>query len=245
MAPRRYWSAWETYLPVPQATIASAVATAATGCLTGFEGFLSYAQRANAVVAGAILSSPSAPTESDLMAYGPTAFLAFLFFTPLGWLSLYLVASGAARAVGAVTDAPFGDPALTLIDWVVRHQRRERRARHERQTREEAEGPVVADLVVLPAALNMRGSDVIVVAARRKQGWERDAFVVDGEVTYRIGSPVDRHYPVGLRRLYPLTRETSIEALRRWVRYELPAVGSADSLFVAPRIEPSEADADR
>jgi hypothetical protein len=238
LAPRHYWLAWEERLPIGQAVLVSALLTTALGLFIGYEGFLSYALRANAAAREALGASGSeGVTEQYLMGFGTISLIAFVFFTPTGWLAVYLCLSGAARIVGVAANSPFGDPLLTLLDWGVRSRRHEVRDRRARLSREEAEGPEVPDVIVNPEALRMHGCDLVVVASRRKAGWEQGAFILDGERTYRIGVPAERHYPAGLRTLYPLTRVDSLEALRRWVRYEVPPPGSPDSLL-APRAIP-------
>lgn len=232
LAPKRYWPGWEAQLPIDKAGMASAVVTIALGFFVGFQGFLSFAEGANRRIAEAVYETDrDGIRERDIMIFGTTTLIAFVLFTPTGWLALYFALTGTARAAGVVADSPFGDPALSFTDWAARDlwQRvRSRRARHER---EEAEGPELPDRAVAPESLRMSGCDVVIVASRRKRGWDPGAFVVDGPRTYRLGTPVDRHYPVGLRALYPLTRVDSVEALRRWVAYELPPLSSTEALF--------------
>ncbi len=48
-------------------------------------------------------------------------------------------------------------------------------------------------------------------------------FVMTSDKWYRLGTPVERQMPGGLRTLYPLTELRDNEALRKGVRYELAA----------------------
>lgn len=58
-------------------------------------------------------------------------------------------------------------------------------------------------------------------------GWDSGAFVITRDKWYRLGGPVERQTPGGLRTLYPLTELRDHEALRRGVPYELPPVSGA------------------
>ena len=64
----------------------------------------------------------------------------------------------------------------------------------------------------------------VVVASRRKPGWEAGAFIITSDTWYRLSAPSERQTPGGLRTLYRLTELRDHEVLRRGVRYALPAL---------------------
>lgn len=49
--------------------------------------------------------------------------LTFLFFTPLGWLSLWLLAEGLLRVISSAMDQPFSTLPLVLFRFVRKHAR--------------------------------------------------------------------------------------------------------------------------
>jgi hypothetical protein len=135
--------------------------------------------------------------------------------------------TGSLRAGAAWFDDPVGDPILTAIDYAFVARREDRRARGERRAREALEGPEVADRVVTAAAAGVPPCDLVVVASRRKPGWERGVTVFTADSAYRIGDVVERTVAGRLRTLYPLTVHADFEAIRKSVHYDLPP-GAAD-----------------
>ena len=116
----------------------------------------------------------------------------FLFLTPTGLLTLYLLGSGTARAASAWFDDPVGDPILTAIDYAVAGGRDRHRRDAQRRQRESLEGPEVPDRAVSAAAAGLQGCDLVIVSSRVKAGWENGVTVFTAGAAYRIGQPVER-----------------------------------------------------
>ena len=146
----------------------------------------------------------------------------FLLLTPKGWITSYLMVTGGLRAGAAWFDDPIGDPLLTGIDYALVGRSEKRRAHKARKAREKQEGPAVPDRRVTPAAAGLPGCDFVIVASRRKDGWERGVTVLTSDGAYRIGEPVERVVAGHLRTLYPLTTHADLEAIRKAVHCELP-----------------------
>jgi hypothetical protein len=66
-------------------------------------------------------------------------------------------------------------------------------------------------------------ADLVIVASRRKEGWDTGTVVLTGSGSYRVGTIVERTIGGHLRTLYPLSEHNDLEVFRRTVRYELPA----------------------
>jgi hypothetical protein len=64
--------------------------------------------------------------------------------------------------------------------------------------------------------------DFVVVSVRRKPGWTKGTWVITPDGWYVLGEPFDRPMPNGLRTVYPLTLQNTLEAVRKSVQYELP-----------------------
>jgi hypothetical protein len=47
-------------------------------------------------------------------------------------------------------------------------------------------------------------------------------MILSGDDSYRLGEPYDLKTAAGLRTVYPLKRENTLEALRRAILYDLP-----------------------
>jgi hypothetical protein len=150
------------------------------------------------------------------------AFFTFLFFTPWGWLTLYLTFSGVLRAAAAAFSESFGDPLLTGLDALVLGTARRARASRVRARREALEGPEVPDRVLPGSKLGMPGVDVVIVASRVKPEWDKGTIVISATKTYRVGTIEERTIAGRLRTLYPLTEHKDFEVFRRTVHYELP-----------------------
>jgi hypothetical protein len=104
---------------------------------------------------------------------------------------------------------------------------RTRQDRASHAAREALEGPAAPDRVVTADAAGMPACDLVIVASRRKPGWERGAAVITPDTCFRIGEPQEKTIAGRLRYLYPLTEHTDFEAIRRSVHYELPAARPA------------------
>ena len=70
-------------------------------------------------------------------------------------------------------------------------------------------------------------ADVVVISSRIKEGWEAGVNVSTDDKWFRIGTPEDRKFEEGLRRLYPLIEDDlSGVAVHRFVRYTLPPLAA-------------------
>jgi hypothetical protein len=150
------------------------------------------------------------------------SFFGYVFFTPLGLLSTYMVTTGCLRFLSYVVDEPLGDPTLTALDALVLRSRTSIRRWQRRRARERQEGPERPDYLVTGAWAGVAGADYVVIASRQKPGWTSGTLVVTRETWFRLGQPFDFRSPEGLRTAYPLTVPQTTEVLRRSVRYELP-----------------------
>jgi hypothetical protein len=232
LLPRHYWNSLET-LPVERAAPVSGILTFVSGFFVGGRGLLSYLNRAASASIDATFElaarqsrgeAPAAPdvTTWDLQKLSIFSFVAFFLFTPLGLLSLYLIFSGAARAVSSWIGQPVGDPLLTGIDGLWKRTSRRVRTRRATAARVRAEGPEVPDRLYTGDWAGLQGVDFVVVSSRRKADWTRGTFVITSDKWYTLGEPFDLQLPQGLRTVYPLTEQKVTEVLRRGVQYELP-----------------------
>jgi hypothetical protein len=237
LLPRRRWNSIET-LPVERAALVSGILTMVGGLYAGARGLYAYLNRAAEASIDATFNlaarqnrgeTPGAPaiTTSDLQALSVFSLVAFVLFTPLGLFSLYLVVSGAARAVSAWIDQPVGDPLLTGVDAAWSRTIRRVRTQRSEAARHHAEGPEVPDRLHTGEWAGLEGVDFVVVSSRRKPDWTRGTFVITSDKWYTLGEPFDLELPQGLRTVYPLTEQKVTEVLRRGVAYELPPLGRA------------------
>ena len=224
--PHRWWRRLPVSIPVRRAAFVSGIATILAGAAIGIPGFLEHAH-ANASVGLDAAVKDMYRTEvyrGDLViGYSGLSIFTFLLLTPAGWLTLYLTVSGSVRAAAAWFDDPVGDPVLAVLDHGLLAGRDRAHATIEQRTRTAQEGPDVADRAVSAASAGMPPCDVVIVAARRKHGWDRGTVVFTPETAYRIGDPVEKTIAGRLRTLYPLTEHNDFEAVRRSVHYDLPA----------------------
>ena len=153
------------------------------------------------------------------------ALFTFLLLTPTGWLTMYLGGTGAFRMTSAWFDDPVGDPVLTGLDHILWRQAERRRTRDGMARRAAREGPETPDRVISGATAGLSGCEIVIVTARRKDGWERGVVVYTATTCYRIGDPVERTIAGNLRTLYPLTEHTDLEAVRKSVNYDMPRQG--------------------
>src|SRR5205814_7511186 len=128
----------------------------------------------------------------------------FLLLTPPGWATMYLGLSGIARAAGAWLDDPHGDFLLTLADAGLTRSWRDRQARKSREAHEALEGPDVPDRVVPGTQVGLPEAQLVIVASRRKPGWDAGTVVLTDGPSYRVGTIVERTMHGRLRTLYPL-----------------------------------------
>lgn len=239
--PRHYWRRLDTVLPVSRAALPSAIASFLLAFAMAIPAFFQYTEANAALAADAMLratgwratpAGEAAPSEAGALAAWFSGYLspiAFLFFTPVGLVSFYLAVTGWFRVVSAYVDDARGDPVLTAIDAVVRRTWQRTQARRAQRDRERLEGPEVPDRLVPGRAAGFLDADYVVVASRRKPEWQPGAFIITSEKWFRLGTPVERQMPGGLRTFYPLTEITDHEALRRGIPYELPPVSGSSS----------------
>jgi len=225
LLPYRWWRQVPAAIPVGPAAFMSGIATLLAGAAIGIPGFLEHAH-ANASIGLDAALEDMYRTEvyrGDLViGYSGLSVFTFLLLTPKGWLTLYLMISGGVRAAAAWFDDPVGDPALCLVDHVAFTGRERARTEFERRSRELKEGREVPDRAVSAASAGLPPCDVVIVASRRKPGWEKGTVVLTPETVYRIGDPVEKTIAGRLRTLYPLTEHGDLEAIRRSVHYDLP-----------------------
>jgi len=234
LLPRRFRLAWDGRLPVTATAGWSALATLLLGFAIGVPGFLRYAMRTGSAVTDTMLETADKVNQgqaseqkmAEAYALSMLALPAFLFFTPRGLVTLYVVGTGLLRCLAFASGEPRGDPLVAGLDAAVRRMRAHRSARSEAATREAQEGPEVPDVLLSGRDGGAPEAVYAVVASRRKPGWSEGTFVLDGETRYRIGRPFDRRYAGGLRTVYPLVEAAQAEVMRRMVRYTLPQ-GSA------------------
>lgn len=225
--PQRRWRALPAWILVERAAVVSGLLTLLAGAAIGIPGFLDHAGAQvsfvnEIVVREAQRNAQAGYNRGMVMGFSGLSIFTFLFLTPAGLLTLYLLVSGSVRAGGAWFDDPIGDPILTAIDYAIsgRHERhRDHRARRERET---LEGPEVPDRVVSATAAGLPGCDLVIVASRRKPAWEAGVTVFTADAAYRIGQPEERTIAGRLRTLYPLTEHKDLEAIRKSVHYDLP-----------------------
>lgn len=206
--PRKRWEDWD--LPVANASFASALLTFFSGAAYGISGYFPFMQ---ASLEGREFTPP------PLML---AVFLSYVFVTPRGVFSLYVMLSGGIRGISGWIGEPMGDPVLTLIDgtWTrlvnKRHDTRERRERLTLERQDEPDRRYDGDWA------GLSGVDFVIVSARRKPGWTKGTYVMTSDGWFVLGEPFDRPMPHGLRTVYPLTEHRTLDVLRKGVSYELP-----------------------
>lgn len=233
LLPHRLWARLPSWLPLESAAFVSGLVTVLAGMAIGIPGFLGHAganvSMANQGVLDAALRDPRIGYDRGMVSgFAGLSIFTFLLLTPAGWLTLYLVGSGAVRTGAAWFDDHVGDPVLTGLDYLLRSLRDRRGVEHTRRQRENLEGPAIADRVVTGAKAGLPDCDLVVVCSRRKPGWERNVVVYTQAACYRIGEPVERTIAGRLRTLYPLTAHTDLEAVRKSVHYDMPDAHSRD-----------------
>lgn len=230
LLPKRYWQSFD--LPVPNVAVASAFIILFIGFALGIRGYFFYLALMQAAPGMSMLEIGKLQVEGKLpetaeVGFTPvgiyaTAPIAFLFFTPLGLVCTYLVLSSWFRLAAAYVDETHGDPILTFIDWSARRLFTKGQQRNVRVKREKLEGAEEPDRRYDGEWAGLKGVDYVVVAARRKPGWTKGTWVITSDGWYVLGEPFDRPMPNGLRTVYPLTLQNTLEAVRKSVQYELP-----------------------
>jgi hypothetical protein len=223
-APRRIWDRIDPRFPLSRTATAAGVLTLVVGFFFGFDQFLKFsgvlADTGNTWMLERAASDASAP----LAVYGLSVatFILFLFFTPAGLGSMYLVISGAGRTISAVVDDPRGDPLISLVHWTATTLWTRNRDERTKIARERQEGADAPDVLRTGDWAEIHGVDYVVLSARRKAEWTAGAIILTSTDWYKLGVPFDMQTPAGLRTAYPLTKMDTVEVVRRGIRYELP-----------------------
>ena len=227
-APRRVWPRLEPPLPLVATAVPSGLLTFVLGFVIGVPAFFAYAERAadtnnewmlrniSRVGAGDATSVTTAPVALSIL-----TLFEFLLVTPTGLVTMYLIATGALRAVSAMVDDPRGDPVLSAAHWGTTSLLTRMTRTSKQRARERLEGPEVPDRLVTGESVGLT-ADYVVIASRRKFEWEAGAIILTSADWYRLGMPIDAEMETGLRTLYPLTKLDAVEVVRRGIQYELP-----------------------
>lgn len=217
LLPKRWWGRFPS-LQIERFAGRSGFATMMVGLALGVPWFLSYAEDLGMRVSVSRIAENPDPTPAAFPALAP-----FLFVTTArGMLSFYLVVSGMIRAVAAYVDDPHGDPVLSLVVAGAARVRTRTREVARAADRARREGPQAPDRLYPGEWAGLPQADYVVVASRRKPGWEAGVFVITSDKWYRLGAPFDLDTSAGLRTIYPLAALDTPEVLRKGVRYELP-----------------------
>lgn len=210
--PKRYW--WSLDLPIENRALASALASFFAGAALGIVGYFQFMEY---VLSQRLWTAPPMMIQ---------VYISYVFFTPRGLFSMYLVAAGFFRFGAWHVGEPHGDPILTLIDSTWRRlltKQQVTRKQAERLALEREDEPdrrYRGDWAGLP------GVDFVIVSARRKPGWTKGTYVITSDGWFVLGDPFDRPMANGLRTVYPLTEHRTLEVLRKGVSYELPPLRS-------------------
>ena len=233
-APRGVWDRIDPPFPLRRAAAAGGLLTLVVGFFFGLDQFLSFGMRqadANNAWMLSQLSKPAGPSDGTVgfVPYGMSLFAlpAFLFFTPAGLLSTYLVITGGGRAISAAVDDPRGDPLLALLHWTATTAWTRNTAERRRMHRERLAGGDAPDVLRTGQWAELHGVDYVVLSARRKPEWTAGAIVMTSTDWYKLGVPFDMDTPAGLRTAYPLTKMETVEVVRRGIQYELPTLRPA------------------
>jgi hypothetical protein len=235
LLPKRYWQSIN--MPVDNVAFASAIITMFAGFALGIRGYFAYLAVLYSSPGASILEISKRQVTGELpetaavsglpMTLGILAPITFALATPVGLAATYLVLTGLIRSVGSYIGEPHGDPILTGIDTLARRtftSQRQRAARHERARLEGADEP---DRRYEGTWAGLTGVEFVVVSARRKPGWTPGTWIITSDGWFKLGEPFDRPMPQGVRTIYPLTVENSLDVLRKGVSYELPPLRKA------------------
>ena len=229
IAPRALWPSLERHLPLRSAAATSGLVTLLAGFFYGFGGFMTFATTlaaANNDWMMARLGGPPAAGDAavGLVPYGMSVLTLFiyLFFTPRGLFSTYVVVSGTLRAIAAYLDDPHGDPVLSAVHWAATGMWTKNREERRQIARERLEGRDAPDVLQTGAWAGVPDSDYVVLAARRKAEWSAGAIILTTEDWYKLGVPFDIQTLAGMRTAYPLKKMETVEVVRRGILYELP-----------------------
>jgi hypothetical protein len=230
LLPKRYWQSFN--LPVANVAVASAFLVLFIGFAIAIPGYFFYLELIRRVEGLSILEVARLQVEGKLPETAEvsgvpagiyaTAPIAFALFSPLGLFCTYLVMSSWFRLAAAYVDDTHGDPLLTLVDSTARRLFTKKQQRSARVTRQKLEGADEPDRRYAGEWAGLNDVDFVVVSARRKPGWTKGTWVVTDDGWFVLGEPFDRPTPHGLRTVYPLTLQNTLEAVRKSVQYKLP-----------------------
>jgi hypothetical protein len=229
LLPRRYWQSVD--LPVANMAPLASWLTLLGGFAIGVPGFFAFLDRLRGIKELSILEISKAQVagrlpETEAVSAIPSAMymtapLQFLF-TPIGLLAAYMVLSGLFRIASSYIDEAHGDPILTGVDALWRKLFTTQQQRSVRVARERLERADEPDRRYDGEWAGLTDVDFVIVAARRKPGWAKGTWVITEDGWFVLGEPFDRPMPNGLRTVYPLTAQTTLEPVRKSVQYELP-----------------------
>jgi hypothetical protein len=229
LLPKRYWQSFD--LPMANMAPVSSWVTMIGGFVVGVPGYFAYLEGLRNVRAASILEISKAQVagtlpETEAVSAIPsviymTAPLQFML-TPLGLLAAYMVLSGLTRVVSSLIDEAHGDPLLTGVDALWRKLFTTQQQRSVRVAREQLERMDEPDRRYNGEWAGLAGVDFVIVAARRKPEWTKGTWVITDDGWFVLGEPFDRPMPNGLRTVYPLTAQTTLEVVRKSVPYQFP-----------------------
>jgi hypothetical protein len=235
LLPKRYGRSFD--LPVPNMAALSSMLTMLAGFVVGIPGYFAYLDRLRNAKGLSILDISQLQVEGKLPetaqvsaipgALAAVAPLSFALLTPLGLVASYLVISGLVRVASSYIDEAHGDPILTGGDWLWRRAFTSQQQRSVRVAREKLEKVDEPDRRYRGERAGLAGVDFVIVAARRKPGWDKGTWVITDDVWFVLGEPFDRPMPNGLCTVYPLTAQATLEVVRKSVHFELPPLRTA------------------
>lgn len=230
LLPKRHWHSFN--LPIANVATVSGFIAMFTGFAVAIPGYFRYLARLQGVQGLSLLEIGRLQVEGKLpenaavstvpMALYATAPLAFALFSPLGLFCTYLVFSSFVRIVTAYVDEPIGDPLLTLADAVTQRRSTRKQHRAAAAARTKLERGDEPDRRYDGEWAGLTDVAFVIVSARRKPGWTKGTWVITPDGWFVLGEPFDRPMPNGLRTIYPLTVQNTLEAVRKSVQYDLP-----------------------
>lgn len=225
--PVRWWGPFEERLPLYQYSWLAGLVTLLAGFAIGIPGYLAFLAAAADGFNRVVSVDPNVADASKGWALGSLAI--YLLMTPDGLLATYMTSSGLIRFASAfIVDDVRGDFILTGLDAGVRRLWGRTHAYDQRRAREKAEGPELPDRLVAGDHIGRPELELVLLASRKKDGWEPNAYLVDDNGTaHRIGHPFDFRVSGRLRTAYPLTLLRGGEAIRLGISYKLPPLWRA------------------
>ena len=235
LLPHRRWRALPHWIPVERAAFASALLTFFLGAAIGIPGFLEHAAANVSFVNQAVVDEADAQPGGRIQPRHGAGIC--------GAFDLHVPVADPDRPAHAVSDRQRGRPGGGRM---VRRSDRRSPAHRRRcparlrlrpaAARHASGGPATRSKgpkcpIARSAAPRpgLPGCDLVIVASRRKAGWDTGVTVFTADAAYRIGAPVERTIAGRLRTLYPLTEHKDFEAVRKSVHYDLPVRAAGDA----------------